>query len=236
MRIEALNSEYLYSYRNKRTRRANTHSVSFPISIPLWLPYLLPFLLTLSLSILPLLLSTIPSSFFSLSAHLPFDFFLLLSPSPLLLFLPLSLFFFPLARPTAPYNRLSLFTPPPSLSHSLSTHPPRQPSLILAHHSAFSSSSLFRLSPVPPAKLRLDVPFTTRFHPPRPVSSSLSDPFAPCPPLSRVAPGSRASLCAGIVRARARACVRARKIHVGVTPNARCTHVRPEFMGIFSVR
>lgn len=34
----------------------------------------------------PLLLSTIPSSFFSLSAHLPFDFFLLLSPSPLLLF------------------------------------------------------------------------------------------------------------------------------------------------------
>lgn len=51
MRIEALNSEYLYSYRNKRARRANTHSASFPISIPLWLPYLLPFLLTLSLSL-----------------------------------------------------------------------------------------------------------------------------------------------------------------------------------------
>lgn len=186
----------------------------------------------------PLLLSTIPSSFFSLSAHLPFDFFLLLSPSPLLLFYHYPSFSSLSLVPRLPTTDSPYLLPLLLFPHNLSTHPARQPSLILAHLFAFPSSSLFRLSPVPPAKLRLDVPFTTRFHPPRPVSSSLSDPFAPCPPLSRVAPGSRASLCAGIVlaRARARACVRARKIHVGVTPNARCTHVRPEFMGIFSVR
>lgn len=205
MRIEALNSECLYSYGNKRARRPNTHSASFPISIPLWLPYLLPFLLTLSLSILRCSFprSLPPSSASRLIYPLTFSFY----SSPLLF----SFFYhYPSFSSLSHVPRLPT-TDSPYLLPLLLFPTTYQAILLVSHLSSSPTSPRFRpllsfvFHPFPPAKLRLDVPFTTRFHPPRPVSSSLSDPFAPCPPLSRVAPGSRASLCAGIVRERERA-------------------------------
>lgn len=188
----------------------------------------------------PLLLSTIPSSFFSLSAHLPFDFFLLLSPSPLL---------------------LSFFTIIPLFLPSRSSHGSLQPTLLI-YSPSFSFPQLINPSssstvshPRPPIRVSVlfslssftrspgETPTRCSFHNTLSSSSTgllfsvrpvrtLSSSFTRC---TRFAcffvRWNRAS-----ARARARACVRARKIHVGVTPNARCTHVRPEFMGIFSVR
>lgn len=237
MRIEALNSECLYSYGNKRARRPNTHSASFPISIPLWLPYLLPFLLTLSLSILRCSFprSLPPSSASRLIYPLTFSFY----SSPLLF----SFFYhYPSFSSLSHVPRLPT-TDSPYLLPLLLFPTTYQAILLVSHLSSSPTSPRFRplLSFV--------------FHPfPRRNSDSMflsqhafilldRSPLL-CPTRSHpvllfhALHPVRVLLCAleSCASASARACVRARKIHVGVTPNARCTHARPQFMGIFSVR
>ena len=174
----------------------------------------------------PLLLSTIPSSAFNLPAHLPHDFFL--SALSLFFYYPSfsfslisqfpktdSLYLFPLFLFPATYQSIILIYSSPFLTHLLEFHPPPL------------SLSLFNPFFLDETPTRCSF-YSTLSSSPRPVSCSLSDPFALCPPLSRVAPGPRVSLCASSMHAR--------KIHVGVTPNARYTRVCLEFMDIFSIQ
>ena len=78
-------------------------------------------------------------------------------------------------------------------------------------------------------KLQLDAPFTARFHPPQDRSLVLYLTRSHFVLLFHALHPVCAFLCA-----LAQACMRARKIHVGVTPNARYTRVCLEFMDIFS--
>lgn len=194
-------------------RRAESNTTFPPFSFPLFLSYYL-------------LLLSHPFPFYSLPFHDPI---LCLSPATQLIY-PLTFSFcspplslslsrthihpplFILLFPLSPFlllSRSSLGSLESTLFIQFPFPFPQliDPSSSLSHHPHLNLFVFLRVVVVvvvPSTKLLsgLDAPFTTRFHPSRADSSSLFDPFAPCPTLSRVAPGSLSggSVCAHVKR------------------------------------